>query len=293
LGYGAGIGKKQPEIVDRSTRKQRRKFQQRRSQIMAEKGEEMKGKVAIVTGASSGIGRATAIKFAAEGAAVALVARRADKLAEVVGEIAAAGGTAKGFAADVTHETEIERVVRETAQAFGGIDVLVNAAGIISSGSIETTQLGDWDYMMNLNVRVPFYFIQCALPQLVERKGAVVNVSSVTGIRAFPNVLAYCTSKAAVDQLTHCVALELAAKGVRVNAVNPGVIVTYLHRTGGMNEEAYAKFLEHSKTTHPMGRVGQPEEVAELIYFLASPKSGWITGISCPIDGGRSQTCFR
>jgi NAD(P)-dependent dehydrogenase (short-subunit alcohol dehydrogenase family) len=106
-------------------------------------------------------------------------------------------------------------------------------------------------------------------------------------------VLAYCTSKAAVDQLTHCAALELADKGVRVNAVNPGVVVTSLHRTGGMDEEAYARFLEHSKTTHPLGRVGQPEEVAELIAFLASPSAGWITGVSCPIDGGRHQTCFR
>ena len=119
------------------------------------------------------------------------------------------------------------------------------------------------------------------------------NVSSVTGIRAFPGILSYCTSKAAVDQLTHCVALEVADKGVRVNAVNPGVVVTHLHRSGGMDEEAYAAFLEHSKTTHPMGRVGQAEEVADLVYFLASPKAGWITGISCPIDGGRSQTCAR
>jgi NAD(P)-dependent dehydrogenase (short-subunit alcohol dehydrogenase family) len=135
--------------------------------------------------------------------------------------------------------------------------------------------------------------MQCALPYLIERKGNVVNVSSVTGIRAFPGILAYCVSKAAVDQLTHCAALELASKGVRVNAVNPGVVVTSLHRRGGMSEEEYAAFLKHSKTTHPLGRVGQPEEVAELIYFLASPRAGWITGISCPIDGGRSQTCAR
>ena len=255
--------------------------------------DDMKDRVALVTGASSGIGRATALKFASEGARVALVARRAHKLAEVVQQIEAAGGTAKAIPADVSSDLEIERVVRETVQAFGGIDVLVNAAGIIATGSIETTKLKAWDDMMNLNVRVPFYMIQCAMPHLIERKGSVVNVSSVTGIRAFPNVLAYCTSKAAVDQLTHCVALEVASKGVRVNAVNPGVIVTYLHRTSGMNDEAYAKFLEHSKTTHPLGRVGQPEEVAELIFFLASPKSGWITGVSCPIDGGRSQTCFR
>ena len=146
---------------------------------------------------------------------------------------------------------------------------------------------------MNINVRAPFYLMQRLLPSLIERKGNVVNVSSVTGIRAFPGVLAYCSSKAALDQLSHCAALELAPKGVRVNAVNPGVTVTELHKRGGMNEQAYAAFLEHSKSTHPLGRVGQPEEVADLIYFLASPKAGWITGISAPIDGGRSQTCAR
>ena len=132
-----------------------------------------------------------------------------------------------------------------------------------------------------------------AMPYLIERKGNVVNVSSVTGIRAFPGILAYCSSKAALDQLTHCVALEVASKGVRVNAVNPGVVVTHLHRTGGMNEQAYAGFLEHSKETHPLGRVGTPDQVADLIYFLASPQASWITGGSYSIDGGRHQTCAR
>ena len=254
---------------------------------------EMKGKVALVTGASSGIGQAVAVKFAAEGAQVALVSRRAEKLAEVAREVEAHGGQSKSIAADMVHEADIERVVRETVAAFGGIDVLVNAAGIIANGTIENTQLKDWDYIFGLNVRGPFYLIQRAMPHLIERKGNVVNVSSVTGVRAFPNVLAYCASKAALDQLTHCVALEVASKGVRINAVNPGVVVTRLHRTGGMSEEAYAQFLEHSKATHPLGRVGEAEEVAELIYFLASPKAGWITGVSYSIDGGRAQTCLR
>lgn len=255
--------------------------------------DEMKGKVVLVTGASSGIGRASASKFASEGAMVVLVARNADALAEVAHELAEKGGTSLAIAADVTREDEIERVVRETVTTFGGVDVLVNAAGIIGNGTIENTRLEDWDYMFNVNARAPFYLIQRALPHLIERKGNVVNVSSVTGIRAFPNVLAYCASKAAVDQLTHCAALEVASKGVRINAVNPGVVVTQLHRRGGMDGETYAKFLEHSKTTHPIGRVGQADEVAELIYFLASPRAGWITGVSYSIDGGRAQTCAR
>ncbi len=254
---------------------------------------EMQDKVVIVTGASSGIGRATALKFAAQGARVALVARDADALVQVAREIAANGGEAKAIPADVTDEAAVERVVQETVAAFGGIDVLVNAAGIIATGTIETTTLEEWDYMMNVNARAPFYLMQCAMPYLIERKGNVVNVSSVTGVRSFPGILAYCVSKAAVDQLTHCAALEMASRGVRVNAVNPGVVRTQLHRRGGMDEKEYTAFLERSKNTHPLGRVGQPEEVAELIYFLASPRAGWITGVTCPIDGGRAQTCAR
>jgi len=212
---------------------------------------------------------------------------------QVAREIAANGGEAKAIPADVTDEAAVERVVQETVAAFGGIDVLVNAAGIIATGTIETTTLEEWDYMMNVNARAPFYLMQCAMPYLIERKGNVVNVSSVTGVRSFPGILAYCVSKAAVDQLTHCAALEMASRGVRVNAVNPGVVRTQLHRRGGMDEKEYTAFLERSKNTHPLGRVGQPEEVAELIYFLASPRAGWITGVTCPIDGGRAQTCAR
>src|SRR5688500_8378505 len=123
--------------------------------------------------------------------------------------------------------------------------------------------------MMNVNVRAVFRLMQKALPSLIDRRGNIVNLSSVAGLRSFPGVLAYCVSKAAVDQLTRCAALELAPKGIRVNAVNPGVVVTQIHRRGGMSEDDYAAFLEHSKTTHPLGRVGDAEEVADLILFLA------------------------
>lgn len=256
-------------------------------------GSGFQGKAAIVTGGSSGIGRATAIRLAKEGAKVTVVARRAGKLEELVEEIRADGGEAVAIAADVTIAEECERIVQETVKAFGGIDIVVTAAGIINRGTIENTELEDWDYMMNINVRAPFCLVQLALPYLIARKGNVVNVSSVTGIRAFPGVLAYCVSKAAATQLTYCCALELAAKGVRVNAVCPGVVKTQLHLTGYMNAGEYAKFLEHSKTTHPLGRTGEPEEVADLIAFLASPQAGWITGVAVAIDGGRVQTCAR
>ncbi len=254
---------------------------------------ELDGRVALVTGATSGIGRATAQRLASEGARVALVGRDAETLAEVARQVGDAGGEALEVRADVTLDGEARRTVEETIERFGGLDVLVNAAGIITNGTIENTPLEDWDAMMNVNLRSVFQLMQLAVPYLEKRPGNVVNVSSVTGLRAFPGVLAYCVSKAGVDQLTRCAALELAPKGIRINAVNPGVVVTNIHRRGGMREEAYAAFLEHSKTTHPLGRVGAAEEVAELILFLASDRAAWITGATHSIDGGRAQTCAR
>jgi NAD(P)-dependent dehydrogenase (short-subunit alcohol dehydrogenase family) len=248
---------------------------------------EFEGKVAIVTGATSGIGMATVRGFVEQGGRVAAVGRRKDALAKLESP------TIKAYAADLTSEKETADLIRAVLKDFGGIDVLVNAAGIIANGTIENTTLADYDLMMNINVRSLFQLTQLALPSIIERKGNIVNVSSVTGLRAFPNVLAYCVSKAAVDQLTRCAALELAPKGVRINAVNPGVVRTNLHRNSGMNEDAYAGFVERSKTTHPLGRVGEPEEIADLILFLASSKAGWITGGTYSIDGGRAQTCAR
>jgi len=254
---------------------------------------ELDGRVALVTGATSGIGRATALRFASEGARVALVGRDAETLAEVARQAREAGGDAAEVRADVTNDEDARRAVVEAVERFGGLDVLVNAAGIISNGTVETTPLEDWDAMMNVNLRSVFHLMRLAAPHLSKRPGNVVNVSSVTGLRAFPGVLAYCVSKAGVDQLTRCAALELAPKGVRVNAVNPGVVVTNIHRRGGMADETYADFLEHSKATHPLGRVGSPEEVAELVLFLASDRAAWITGATHSIDGGRAQTCAR
>jgi len=251
--------------------------------------KEFLNKAFLITGASSGIGKATALEALHLGANVSVVARREKELQENFSSFS----SAEIISEDVTNDEARKRIVEKTLQRFQKIDVLVNAAGIIANGSIENTSLDDWDRMLDINLRSLFRLTQLALPTLVEQKGNIVNVSSVTGIRAFPNVLAYCVSKAGVDQFTHCTALELAPKGVRVNAVNPGVTVTNLHRNSGMNEEKYSHFLEHSKTTHPLGRVGTPEEVAELILFLASEKAGWITGETFAIDGGRAQTCAR
>jgi NAD(P)-dependent dehydrogenase (short-subunit alcohol dehydrogenase family) len=255
-------------------------------------------KSAIVTGASSGIGRATAIRLAAEGYGVLAVARNAGALEEVAASIRSQGGTCTPFPADLTQQDEDggdvpTQLVAKAVAVFGRLDVVVNAAGIIRGGGIETLDIREGDYMMGINVRVPVTLMQAAAAELTKTRGSIVNVSSVAGPRAFPNLLVYCVSKAALDQATRCAALDLAPKGVRVNAVNPGVVVTELHRRSGMDDESYAKFLAHSRTTHPLGRTGEPEEIAELIAFLASEKSGWITGETIAIDGGRHLTCAR
>lgn len=251
------------------------------------------GHQVIITGASSGIGRATALRFGREGAAVLAVGRDADALAEVANVVEKGGGQCATLTIDVTQSGAAAQIVETALQRLGGLTTLVNAAGIIGTGSIETTTDDQWDTMMDINARTPFRLMRAAVPALIQSKGSIVNVSSVTGLRSFPGVLAYCVSKSAIDQLTRCAALELAAKGVRVNAVNPGVVVSNLHRRGGMNEESYSAFLEHSKATHPIGRPGEPNEIADLIFFLASPNAGWITGETISIDGGRHLTCAR
>ncbi len=254
---------------------------------------DIQDKVAVITGASSGIGKAAAFCFAREKARLVLVSRNKKALQEVEESIKKMGVAVTIVPADLSDDEQTKKCVTTALDSFGGVDILVNSAGIIASGTVENTTLENWDYMMNINLRSIFLLTQLLLPSLIERKGNIVNVSSVTGLRAFPNVLAYCVSKAGLDQMTRCAALELASKGVRVNAVNPGVTWTNLHRNSGMDEKAYQAFVEHSKSTHPIGRIGTPEEIAELILFLASPHASWITGATYSIDGGRAQTCAR
>jgi NAD(P)-dependent dehydrogenase (short-subunit alcohol dehydrogenase family) len=249
--------------------------------------------IAVITGASSGIGRASAARFGRDGAAVLAVGRKASALAEVVQEVERAGGRCVACEADVTAADAPDAIVAQAVREFGGLTTLVNAAGIIATGTVENTPDPAWDEMLDINLRAPFRLMRAATPHLVASRGSIVNVSSVTGLRAFPGVLAYCVSKAGLDQLTRCAALELAPQGVRINAVNPGVTVTNLHRRSGVNEENYAAFLERSKQTHPLGRAGTPEEIADLIAFLASEQAGWITGETISIDGGRHLTCAR
>ena len=248
------------------------------------------GKVAVVTGASSGIGRATALALSRAGASVVLVSRDATALAAVA---AGAEGPAHVVAADVTADGTPERVTRETVERFGGLDVLVNAAGIIGTASTDATSDELFDRMMAINVRAPFRMMREAFPLLQARRGNVVNISSVNGLRAFAGVAVYCSSKAALDHLTRCAALDWAPHGVRANCVNPGVTVTNLHRRGGMDDARYDAFLQRAKETHPLGRPGTPEEIADAVLFVASDKAGWMTGDTIAVDGGRHLTCLR
>jgi len=252
--------------------------------------EQTHKKRVIVTGASSGIGRATSEAFLKEGDQVTLVGRNEKALQEVHSLYPSSSFV---VVADVSEKENCERVVKEAVAKMGGLDTLVNNAGILGNvgNNIETTTLEQWNLVIQTNVTSAFLMTQQAVPHLEKSKGSVVNVSSLSGTNSFPNLLPYCVSKAAVDQLTKCTALELAGKGIRVNAVNPATVETNVHLRGGMDPTTYENYLEESKATHPLGRVGRPEEVANLILFLASDKAEWITGSLMAIDGGRSKVC--
>ncbi|XP_071447789.1 3-oxoacyl-[acyl-carrier-protein] reductase FabG-like [Hetaerina americana] len=256
----------------------------------------LKHKVAIITGASSGIGKGTALHFAKLGCRLLLSGRNEGNLNEVRKTCENIGLDKKEVdvsIGDVCKADDRESLVKHAIERFGKIDILINSAGILIGSGIEQQSLEDYDLQMDINARSVFCLMKIALPHLIATKGNIVNVSSVTGLRAFPGVVGYNASKAAVDHLTRCVALEVASRGVRVNAVNPGVIVTNLHKRGGMDEETYKKFLEHSKETHALGRPGTAEEVAKAIAFLASDDASFITGATLAVDGGRNIMCPR
>ncbi|XP_043241562.1 3-oxoacyl-[acyl-carrier-protein] reductase FabG-like [Amphibalanus amphitrite] len=251
------------------------------------------GKVVLVTGASSGIGAATARLLAARGATLALTGRRADNLQRVAADCEGAGGRPFTIEAELAREADTAQLVERAVGHHGRLDVLVNCAGILETGSVENTSLAQYDRVMGVNVRAVYQLSTLAAPHLIASRGNIVNVSSVNGLRSFPGLLAYNTSKAALDQLTRCLALELAPHQVRVNSVNPGVIITELQKRGGLDDKAYAAFLERSKETHALGRPGQAEEVAAAIAFLASDEASFITGATLPVDGGRHAMCPR
>ena len=257
----------------------------------------LNGKVTLITGASSGIGAATAVLFARLGANLAINGRNEANLQrtrdECVSVCPAGAEPPLIIVADMGSEADIARLVETTMKKFGRLDILVNNAGIFEFDTIETTSLEQYDRMMNINVRSVYQLTMLCVPHLIATRGNIVNVSSINGMRSIPGSIAYSIAKAAVDQMTSCTALELASKGVRVNSVNPGVIVTGVHKRAGLSDDDYVKFLEHSKSSHPLGRVGDAEEVAQAIAFLASNNTSFITGEHIFIDGGKHATCFR
>ncbi len=254
---------------------------------------ELSGRVALVTGASSGIGQAVALKLASLGADVALTGRRAEPLEAVAREVKALGRRALVVTGDVRDEAHAARAVAQTVETLGGLTILVNNAGVIGAGPTESLATSEWDRVLDVDLKGPFFFTRAAIPHLKGRPGAsIVNVSSVTGQRPYANLAAYCVAKAGLDMFTQCIALELAPHGVRVNAINPGVVVTNLHKATGTVPD-YEGFLKRSKETHPLGFVGEPRDAAELIAFLVSDRARWITGGLHALDGGRALTSLR
>lgn len=191
-------------------------------------------------------------------------------------------------------ESDNQSFIDKTIERFGKLDVLINNAGEGRDGSIETATLADIDFAWNTNTRSVFHLTSLAVPHLIKTKGNVVNVSSVAGLRSFPGFLPYGLSKAALDQFTKCISLDLAPKGVRVNSVNPALIVTNFHKKVGMDDETYDRFCERAKVTHPIGRPGTTSEVAHAIAFLADNKAAsFITGTLLAVDGGMVMSCPR
>lgn len=255
--------------------------------------KRLEGKRALVTGTTSGIGRAIALRLAEEGADLAITGRRRERLDETAGRARELGAKVVAIVAEHTNPGDNARAVDEAVQGLGGLDVLVNAAGVIGNDCVLEPRPDEWRRILDCNLEAVYDLTRRAAPFLVAgNKGSIVNLSSIAGLRPYPTILAYCVSKAALDMLTQCLALELAPRGVRVNAICPGVVVSELHTATGAVAD-YPAFLERARSTHPLGRPGQPEEIAALAAFLISDEAGWITGGLHTIDGGRTLTSLR
>jgi len=247
------------------------------------------GRVALVTGASSGIGAATALRLATEGARVALVGRDAARGEQIVDEITRGGGEAAFLNCDVTDEGAVERMVDAVLARFGRVDVLVNNAGIINFGSVVDARVDEWDLLMATNVRSVFLVSRAVLPHMIATGGgSVINMGSNLGLVGTRGAAAYATSKGAVVNLTRAMALDHVADGIRVNCVCPGTIDTPLvqRQRVGRTEEQLRQADERLRQRHPIGRMGTPEEVAAVVAFLASDEAAFVTGSAYGVDGG-------
>lgn len=253
---------------------------------------EMNGKVALITGASSGIGRATAELFAAKGAKVVVAARRQDELDSLVTEIEAQGGQATAVQTDVAVAEDVERMVEHAIKTFGRLDYAVNSAAIEGrfAGITELTE-ADWDQVLGINLKGTFLCMQHQARAMLAagNGGAIVNVGSINSFLGFPTGASYCTSKHGLIGLTTSVSAELASQGIRVNLVCPGIIDTPMHHRARdlLGDELYDQSVLPS--VH-LQRAGQPQEIAQAIVFLCSDAASYITGTTLTPDGGLTLT---
>ena len=245
----------------------------------------LEGKVAIVTGGGTGIGRAIATAFVREGAHVAIVGRRENKLTDVVHELGSENVLA--VPGDVTDFHFVNRLVDETADWFGDIHVLVNNAGALVGGTIETNTEDDWDLMFNVNVRAVWLMCRAVLPHMRNAGGgSIVNMSSIFGVVGGRERAAYSASKAAITVLTKSMALDHAPDKVRVNCICPAFVRTELTEGFVRTQPDPEAYVEMRSKQHPLARLGEPEDVASMAVYLASDESSWVTGTAMMVDGG-------
>ena len=249
----------------------------------------LRGKVAIVTGGGTGIGRAIALAFGREGAKVAVLGRRPQALAKVVEELARNGAEGQAVLCDISRSGDTVKAVGEVERAFGRLDVLVNNAGTLSVSTIETISEQDWDRVIETNLKGPFLMSRAALPAFRRAGGgAIVNIGSVLGLIAMKDRAAYCASKGGLTLLTKAIALDHAHENIRANCICPAIVDTELVK-GLFNDSPEGQKARAARVaTLPAGRFGKPEDVAEMAVFLASDESAWITGTAMPVDGGLS-----
>ena len=243
------------------------------------------GRVALVTGASRGIGRAVALALGAAGAAVACCARSAEQVEATAAEVSGHGGRARGFRLDVTRRNEIDAVVADIGAALGPIDILVNNAGItLDKRSVEVTD-EEWDDVLATNLTSTFTLARAVAPGMMEQhRGKIINIGSMYGKIGVPRYAAYCASKAAVEALTRSLAVEWARHGIQVNCLAPGYVNTDIPREAMADEKLRTLFLSRV----PARRIGEPEEVATLAVYLASAASDFMTGQTVYLDGGQT-----
>jgi NAD(P)-dependent dehydrogenase (short-subunit alcohol dehydrogenase family) len=245
----------------------------------------LSGKIALVTGGGTGIGRATALLFAREGAGVAVAGRREEPLAATVEAIRGEGGAAFSVPADLSDSSQAEHALRLVGEKLGPIDVLFNNHGIFEPGSVVETTEESWDRVVRVNLKSFYLTSRFAVPGMRGRGGSIIHNASTLGLVAMEHAAAYCAAKGGVIQLTRAMALDHAAEGIRVNAICPGVVDTPMWRDRA-DERGRPPDLAVFVKLHPLGRIGQPEDVAKLALYLASDESAWMTGSILTLDGG-------